>query len=111
LFVSEISIVKVTLILDWLQNPEHAPEPIRNIAIVNVKNDKETYNILKKQKFFTSYPQRNPYLRRIAPLITLGKALTPNSHKAIQTSSIKSNSEVLLILKKPKFDHKSKVRP
>ena len=62
LFVSEFSIVKVVLILDWLQNSEHVPESIRNIGIIILKNDKETYNILKKQKFFTSYPQRNPLI-------------------------------------------------
>jgi len=47
------------LILDWLQNSEHVSESIRNIAIINVKNDKETYMIHKKKKFFTFYPQRN----------------------------------------------------
>ena len=42
-FVSEISIVEVAFILDWSHNSEHVPESIRNIAIINVTNDKETY--------------------------------------------------------------------
>ena len=62
-FVSEISIVEVTLILDWLQNSEHVSESIRNIAIINVKNDKETYKILKKQIIFSSYPPKKPPLK------------------------------------------------
>ena len=77
-FVSEISIVEVALILDWLQNSEHVSESIRNIAIIILKNDKETYKILKKQKFLRSYPQRNLLLRHFATIFTPGKTISPD---------------------------------
>ena len=58
--VSEFSIVEVVLILDWSQNSEYVPEHIHNIGIINVKNDKETYKILKNTEIFHVLPPKNP---------------------------------------------------